>query len=264
MIVTEGFFIVFIFISLIGGMASLIIIVFLSSFENRIEMVEIERDNLMLKASLYDTKFLHLSSQIKPHLLFNVLNSIISLLHFKQITKAIHAMYSLSKMLRYTIDARQLSKLEEECLYSQYYLDIEKIRFGERLHYEINIRPEVSFLLVPSFCLQTLVENVCKHCMMFDERKIMITIKGEMIGDFIHLTVQDNGPGISDEKLIAFDKWKSFGITDDVLENNPTGSIGLKNVYKRMIYHFGEKFSMEIRNENGTAVTMLIPNERID
>jgi sensor histidine kinase YesM len=263
LIISEGVFIGFIFVSLIGGISSLIIFIFLCSFEHRIEMVEMERDNIMLKASLKDAKFLHLSSQMKPHLLFNVLNSIISLLHFKHIGKASDAMYSLSHMLRYTIDTGQISKLQEECNYIHYYLNIERIRFEDRLHFEIDISPELLKMTVPSFCLQTLVENVCKHCMMKDERPIFISVIGKLEKDFVRLYVQDNGAGMSTDQINAFNQWKLMGINDDDTEHSPTGSIGLKNVYKRMKYHFGQGFTMEIENTNGTAVTLLIPNGRI-
>lgn len=263
MIITEGAFISFIFISIIGSISSFIIFILLISFENKIRIIEIERDNVTLKASLEETKFLHLASQIKPHFLFNVLNTIISLLHFKQLEKAKKAMYSLSRLLRFSIEAKQTCKLREESNYVRDYLNIEKIRFEKRLDFDIDIDPVLLEREVPSFCLLTLVENIFKHSIEITEKPILISVGGTVENNLVKLSVSDNGIGMSNDKISAFNNWKLSYENESGKGSLPTEHIGLQNVYSRMKYLIGKEFSMTIENSGGTKVTLIFPNERI-
>lgn len=245
------------FISLIGGVASFIIIIFIILVEKKVEMLDIETDKLKLEALLKEAEILNLSNQIKPHLLFNALNTVVSLLYFKQVEKAVAAIFNLSRMLRYTINVKKMSTIDEECRYLQDYLKIQTIRFGDRLEYQLEVDDNIRDIEVPTFSLQPMVENVCKHCLEKVEYTVSILVKGEIIDGLVVVSIQDNGQGIPKDKIERFNEWK-LDINDDNDSNEYSG-IGLKNVHKRIVFHFGDKYGINIIKKSGTRVEIILP-----
>jgi sensor histidine kinase YesM len=265
MIISESGFVYLIFFSLIGGVTSFIIMICLISFERKFELIDIEKDKIQLEASLKEAKFLHLSSQIKPHFLFNVLGTIISLLYFKKINKAISAVYSLSRMLRYTTDIKEMSTFQQECLYLKDYLDIQKVRFGDRLLFELDLDDRLKGMHVPSLCLQPIIENVCKHCMEDDDNPTSILVKSLIDDEKVQIMVQDSGKGIALEKINAFYETRNQpGQVDQdhqEQQDQMNGGVGLINVHRRMTYHFGMEYGLDIALEQGTKVTLTFPKK---
>jgi sensor histidine kinase YesM len=267
LIISESGFVYLIFFSLIGGVTSFIIMICLISFERKLELIDIEKDRIKLEASLKEAKFLHLSSQIKPHFLFNVLGTIISLLYFKKISKAMSTVYSLSRMLRYTADIKEMCTLQQECLYLKDYLDIQKVRFGDRLVFELDLEERLQGMQVPSLCLQPIVENVCKHCMEEDDNPIAILVKGLVDDEKVQIMIQDNGKGMALEKINTFYETRNKPGQEDQdqhhqhHEHQVAGGVGLVNVHKRITYHFGTEYGLDISSEHGTKVTLTFPKK---
>jgi sensor histidine kinase YesM len=245
------------FMSLIGGVASFIIIIFIILMEKKVEMIDVETDKLKLETLLKEAEILNLSNQIKPHLLFNALNTVISLLHFKQAEKAASAIFNLSRMLRYTINVKKMSTIDEECRYLQDYLEIQTIRYGDRLEYQLEVDNNTRGIEVPTFSLQPMVENVCKHCLEKVDYTVSILVKGEIIDGLVVISIQDNGRGMTKEKIERFNRWK-LDINDDNDSNEYSG-IGLKNVHKRIVFHFGDNYGINIFQKNGTRVEIILP-----
>lgn len=137
-----------------------------------------------------DAELLKLRQQLQPHFLFNSLNSI-SALAGSQPEKARHMIHQLSDFLRGTLkrDERQLVTLEDELAHLQLYLDIEKVRFGQRLQTGIQVGTDAGRLLIPSLLLQPIVENAIKFGLYDTTGDVMITLHAERHDNQLQITI---------------------------------------------------------------------------
>jgi LytS/YehU family sensor histidine kinase len=193
--------------------------------------------------------------QLNPHFLFNTLNSISTLVLLKQ-TEPANAMLSrLSSFLRYTLvnepTARVTVAQEIETL--KLYLDIELMRFEERLRTEFRVDDAVRNALMPSLLLQPLVENAIKYAVSPLEYGAEITIEAQLVGSMLRVTVSDTGPGLQP----GTDPSTVFGASSD-----STG-IGLANIRDRLAQAYGEnqRFDISNRPEGGFQVVLELPFE---
>ena len=161
-----------------------------------------ERHAVMLEAGLTKSRLQTLQMQLKPHFLFNTLNSIASLIH-ENPRAADEMIGSLSDFLRLTLETSDRSEitLSEELEYLDHYLTIEQIRFGERLRVEKQIEPAALNSLVPVLILQPLVENAVKHGVEKQLAPVLVRITATRAGDFLRLEVSDNGPGLKNAPM---------------------------------------------------------------
>jgi sensor histidine kinase YesM len=192
-----------------------------------------------------------LQAQIKPHFLYNALNTIISFCYTDP-EKAADLITELSNYLRSSFDFSNLDKfvrIEKEMEFIQSYLAIEKARFEERINCEYDVDP-INFM-IPTLLLQPIVENAVKHGILKKEEGGNIKISIKEKGDFIIIKVEDDGIGISKEKLKTI-----------LRENFKGKSVGLRNVTKRFkrIYGYGIEIESEIGK--GTIVSIKIPIKR--
>jgi len=199
--------------------------------------------------------------QLNPHFLFNTLNSISTLVLLKQ-TEPANAMLSrLSSFLRYTLINEPTGRVTvaQEVETLKLYLDIERMRFEDRLRTEFRIDPATEAALLPSLLLQPLVENAIKYAVSPQEMGAEITITTQLIGQNIRITVSDTGPGLQSG---AADNRLS-GVTYDGGEPVSTG-VGLANIRDRLQQAYGENHRFETVEpaEGGFAVVIEIPLER--
>ena len=140
-----------------------------------------------------------LQAQINPHFLYNSLNSIAGLAH-KDADKTERMALSLSDLFRYTVGQKKsnTASIAEEVDMVERYLEIEKIRFGDRLDFIIEVDPDLKNLEIPRFILQPLVENAIKHGTSKLKEKGIIRLSIYSIKDNIILSVYDNGPDFPD------------------------------------------------------------------
>jgi len=218
--------------------------------------VEEQNDQLMrLEAQATSAQLAMLRYQMNPHFLFNTLNSISTLVLLKQ-TEPANAMLSrLSSFLRYTLvnepTARVTVAQEIETL--KLYLDIELMRFEERLRTEFRIDDAVRNALMPSLLLQPLVENAIKYAVSPLEYGAEITVEAQLVGSMLRVTVSDTGPGLQP----GTDPSTVFGASTD-----STG-IGLANIRDRLGQAYGEnqRFDISNRPEGGFQVVLELPFE---
>lgn len=218
--------------------------------------VEEQNDQLMrLEAQATSAQLAMLRYQLNPHFLFNTLNSISTLVLLKQ-TEPANAMLSrLSSFLRYTLvnepTARVTVAQEIETL--KLYLDIELMRFEERLRTEFRIDDAVRNALMPSLLLQPLVENAIKYAVSPLEYGAEITVEAQLVGSMLRVTVSDTGPGLQP----GTDPSTVFGASTD-----STG-IGLANIRDRLGQAYGEnqRFDISNRPEGGFQVVLELPFE---
>jgi signal transduction histidine kinase len=139
--------------------------------------------------------------QIRPHLLFNVLNSVAALILEEQTRPAYRMVLRLSDVLRQTLDrpATGTCRLADELDYLRAYLALERIRFDERLRVQWDVAPAAADWAVPTFLLQPLVENALKHAVAVRTTGGTIAVRADRTGETLRLDVADDGPGFDSQ-----------------------------------------------------------------
>lgn len=217
--------------------------------------LQLEEQNdrvLRLEAQAASSQLAMLRYQLNPHFLFNTLNSISTLVLLKQ-TEPANAMLSrLSAFLRYTLANEPTAQvtLAQEIETLKLYLDIEKMRFEDRLRPHFDIDPAVSAARLPSLLLQPLVENAIKYAVTPLENGADITIAAQLTGQTVRITVSDTGEPLSGD---ATDPTTGFA-------TESTG-VGLANIRDRLAQAFGEqhRFDRTSGDEGGFTVVIEFP-----
>ena len=156
---------------------------------DRLERLELQATSAQLAMLRY---------QLNPHFLFNTLNSISTLVLLKQTEPANAMLTRLSGFLRHTLISEPGGKVTvaEEVETLKLYLDIERMRFEERLRTEWDIAPEAADAMLPSLLLQPLVENAIKYAVSPQEEGARISISAQLVGQKLRIVVSDTGPGL--------------------------------------------------------------------
>jgi sensor histidine kinase YesM len=202
---------------------------------------------LRLEAQATSAQLTMLRYQLNPHFLFNTLNSISTLVLLKQTEQANAMLSRLSSFMRFTLineaEAKVTVKQEVETL--KLYLDIEKMRFEERLRVHFDVDPAVDAALMPSLLLQPLVENAIKYAVTPKEEGADISISAQLVGQRIRIIVSDTGPG-----------WQT-GKQDP---NMSTG-VGMANTRERLSQAYGDdqRFEYQINANGGFDVLIELP-----
>jgi signal transduction histidine kinase len=207
---------------------------------------EKERQEEQLKALATEAELKALKAQINPHFLFNTLNTIAELIHADS-ERAEATVERLAEMFRYVLNGseRGLVPLEEELSFLEDYLQIERVRFGDRLRVTRGIAPEALGVLVPSLLLQPLVENTVRHGRGADG-SVDLDISIHTEGDQVVIAIGDQGRGMPAGHRIG---------------EGP--GHGLYNVDQRLRKTYGKEYGLEIsaNQPQGTLVTLSIPME---
>lgn len=219
--------------------------------------VEEQADRLeRLEAQATAAQLAMLRYQLNPHFLFNTLNSISTLVLLKQ-TKAANAMLTrLSGFLRHTLIAEPGSQvtLQQEVETLKLYLDIERMRFEERLRTHFAIDEEANKACLPSMLLQPLVENAIKYAVTPQEEGARIEIEARVVGDRLRVTVADSGPGV--EGPVQYSMIDHAG---GMMSERPVSTgVGLANIRNRLMQAYGDRQIFETSSEPGKGFTVLI------
>ena len=194
-----------------------------------------------LKASLSEARLQALRAQLNPHFLFNTLNAISVLAMKGDGTRVTHTLSMLSELLRLTIDGLpQEISLSQEMDLTDRYLEIQRVRFPDRLFVDREIPPDVEDALVPSLLLQPLVENAVLHGVARRVEGGRIVLRARRTGDELELQVCDTGPGFS--------------------RDAGREGIGLSNTRARLEQLYGDAQRVTCQNrEHGACVTIVLP-----
>lgn len=209
---------------------------------------EEQADQMMrLEAQATSAQLTMLRYQLNPHFLFNTLNSISTLVLLKQTEQANAMLSRLSSFLRFTLINEAAAKvpLTQEIETLKLYLDIEKMRFEERLRTFFVIEPAVENALVPSLLLQPLVENAIKYAVTPKEEGADISVSAQLVGQRVRIVVSDTGPGLQP------------GQQDHSLS---TG-VGMANTRERLAQAYGEdqRFEHYVKAGGGFEVLLELP-----
>jgi ligand-binding sensor protein len=214
-----------------------------------------------LERSLKEAELKALQSQINPHFLFNVLNTIGRLALMENAKKTENIIYSFSDMMRYTLkkNSTQLVNLSSEIDHVSNYLSIQKLRLGERLNYNIDVPEDLRGIKCPFMILQPIVENSINHAIEDNIEGGSINISASKEESNLIISISDDGIGIAEEKVEEILTGKHYD------KNNDSG-IGLYNVNMRLIHHYGSERGLEIKSgkNNGTQVYIYISTDNID
>jgi len=212
-------------------------------------LLEEQADQLLrLESQASSAQLAMLRYQLNPHFLFNTLNSISTLVLLKQTERANAMLSRLSSFLRYTLVNEPTGSVTvaQEVETLKLYLEIEKMRFEERLRPSFDIDPSVSRARLPSLLLQPLVENAIKYAVTPQEEGADIGIEARKSATgHVVITVTDTGPG-------AEDHW--------VRAQESTG-VGLANIRDRLAQAYGadHRFETESNVKGGFRVIIEIP-----
>ena len=175
--------------------------------------------------------------QLNPHFLFNTLNSISTLVMLKQTERANAMLSRLSSFLRYTLANEPTAHvtIAQEVETLKLYLEIEKMRFEQRLRPSFSVDPRVAKARLPSLLLQPLVENAIKYAVTPQEDGAEINVVARLNGERVQISVSDTGPGLNETK------------------SRPSLStgVGLANIRDRLAQAFGPDHSFETRSNPG-------------
>src|SRR6267154_295664 len=198
-----------------------------------------QTESARLNEQLSKAQLNALRRQIEPHFLFNTLNAIAGLVRERRNDAAVKMIAGLSDFLRRVVQDsdRQQVPLVEELEFAQKYLDIEKVRFAERLQVSVDVPGDLFPAQVPSLILQPMVENAVKHGIAKRVEGGAIRIAAARSNGLITLSVYNDGPPLPVQ-------W------DDV-----RSGVGLSNVRTRLQSLYGDKFELRLQNEDSNGVT---------
>ena len=199
-----------------------------------------------LESQLTQAQLQTLKMQLQPHFLFNTLNGIAGLVRDNRNKAAVNMIAGLSDLLRYTLEnaVKQEVPLKEELEFLELYLDIQQMRFSDRLQIEMQIEPETLDALVPNLILQPLVENAIRHGTSRRAASGTVGVSARRENGLLRIQIYDDGPGLQrDDGARAVE------------------GVGLSNTRARLVQLYGERqqFTLTEREGGGVAAEILIP-----
>ncbi len=207
------------------------------------ELKEKSEREARLTTLLKETELSMLRSQIRPHFLFNSLNSISSLT-MTDPTRAQEMVIKLSEFMRYSLSLSDsmMSTLDKDLYHAGLYLDIEKVRFGDKLVVEKDIEGAALKAEIPAMLLQPLLENAIKHGVYEASEKVVVRLQARMAGNQLEIVIGND-------------------VDPEGKPRKGTGT-GLKNVQARLVSHYGQSRLMSIdKSERYFEVTLKIPQD---
>lgn len=215
-----------------------------------VERMEIEQEEkLELELAL-------LHAQISPHFLYNTLYSIKGLVDMEMNEEASEMVLNLSDFLRTSLSrGKEVITIKEELKNIESYLFMMNMRYGDYFDYSINVSEDLLPYSIVKLTLQPLVENAIYHGVMHTREKSMITIGSERVGDDLIMYVEDNGVGMSPEKLNKI--IAEFKVPYLSSSREETG-VGLRSVDIRVQNRYGKNYGLDISSEENKYTRILV------
>jgi hypothetical protein len=199
-----------------------------------------------LAAQLAASRLEALARQLRPHFLFNALHTVSGLIHTRDHQRAVRALAELGDLLRAVLrqEGGYEAPVRRELELAERYLELERLRFGERLEAHVSVQPEALDALVPTLILQPLVENAIRHGVEATVGVVRVEIRVTVEDGMVWLRIHDTGPGL----------------------RAPSGrgcaGIGLENTRARMTALYGARHVLQLlrAEEGGTLVAAAVPH----
>lgn len=198
-----------------------------------------------------------LQSQINPHFLYNTLDSIIWMAEGKKNEEVVLMTASLARLLRQSISNEdEVVSIGQEVEYARGYLTIQKMRYKDKMEFQIEVDPSILHIPLIKLVLQPVIENAIYHGLKYKESKGLLLVKGFMKNDNAVLQVIDNGVGMDEETLAhIYERHKV---------NYQSNGVGVYNVQKRLQLYYGNEYGItyESKKGEGTTATITIPGRQ--
>lgn len=214
------------------------------------------RKEYLLKLKQQETAMRALRHQINPHFLYNTLESIRARALVLKDRETAEAIEGLGRLYRTLIRCPEVIPLQKEVEVLEMYLKLMSLRFADTFVYRVDIEEEAKDADTIAFWLQPLAENFFNHGMDQESEFNLLMLEAVKKADGILVTMSDNGRGILEDRLLEIRKNMVEGGDD------PGADIGLRNVYMRLSYFYGEAFSMNIENQaaGGLKIDIFLPS----
>ena len=213
------------------------------------------RDNYEQQRLLQEKQMQQLRAQVRPHFLYNTLESIYCLAKNAQDERIAAMTDALGKMLRASLnDKRDVVSVEEDLQITKEYLRIQLLRYGDRLRVEYDLEESLLCCRIPAMTIQPLVENAVHHAAEEMLETCVIRIGGRAEDGAVDLYVEDNGPGMDEDMLAKLESG----------EIKPEGmGIGLRNIHRRVQYAFSDRYGLRIQSQpHHTRIIIHLPDTR--
>lgn len=198
-----------------------------------------------------------LQAQINPHFLYNTLDSIIWMSEAGENEEVVLMTSALARLFRQAIsNDKEEVPIREEIAYVKNYLTIQKMRYKDKMDFDIQIDPRIEGIPIIKFAIQPLVENSIYHGLKLKEEKGQLLITGGLEGENAYLEVSDNGVGMDAETLSH--------IFDEKKIDYKRNGVGVNNVQRRLQLYYGADYSIHYESKVGvgTKARILIPAVR--
>lgn len=210
--------------------------------------LELERSRLLAaqRAAALDA----LQSQVNPHYLYNVLESIRMKAKVRGEEETASVVQRVSRSLRRIASwSSDLVTIEEELGFADDFIDIQRYRFGDRIRFVHDVEPDARDVLIPKATIQALVENACVHGLLEKAAGGIVKIDVSLCDGEVKISVEDNGAGCDQSPVVEMLRSADAGRCDH---------IGLPNVYQRLKLHYGENATLDFESRVGFGTRVVV------
>ncbi|MBA2939689.1 sensor histidine kinase [Paenibacillus sp. CGMCC 1.16610] len=219
---------------------------------NRIEALMAE--NVEKQRTKAEIEFKLLQSQVKPHFLYNTVETIISLIKLGLGKQAIQAAQYMANFYKISLSkGNDIISIGEEMRLTESYLEIQQLRYVEYMTYTMEIDNEILTYSIPKLTLQPIVENAIYHGLKLKKEKGIIRITGKRSGNNVEIEIYDNGAGMHNNQSKAI--MAGFSALDEA------GGFGIRSVSNRIQMLYGERYGLQVESEFGvyTKIKIVLP-----
>lgn len=214
-----------------------------SNYQKKLVLIDKEKEIIALRELKTRAELNALQSKITPHFLYNALNSIAGLAH-ENADKVEQMAIALSKLFRYSINKEEtdFATIQNEAEMVAIYLEIEKVRFEDRLHYSIDIADDLLEEKIPMFIIQPLVENAIKHGIANVTGKATLSLTISRNKNQLLIKVSDNGPAFPEDLITGF---------------------GLHAIYEKLDILYPGNYEIKMHNGEDKNISILLANKNL-
>lgn len=217
-------------------------------FNNLMDRIEaLMAENVEKQRTKAEIEFKLLQSQVKPHFLYNTVETIISLIKLGLGKQAITAAQYMANFYKISLSkGNDIISISEEMRLTESYLEIQQLRYVEYMEYVMEIEDEIMTYSIPKLTLQPIVENAIYHGLKLKREKGIIRITGRRSGDRVEIEIYDNGVGMQGYPA------RSSGVAKDI------GGFGLRSVSDRIRMLYGDRYGLQAESEYGAYTKIII------
>lgn len=221
-------------------------------FNNLMDRIEaLMAENVEEQRTKAEIEFKLLQSQVKPHFLYNTVETIISLIKLNMKTEAIAAAKYMADFYKISLSkGNDMISIREEMQLTESYLEIQQLRYVEYMEYKMDIDKEIMNGSIPKLTLQPIVENAIYHGLKRKPEKGLLRITGCLSGGEVKIEIYDNGVGMEEPQI--------EGLLKQVAGSKESVSFGARSVHNRIRMLYGDSYGLEVESVLGSYTKVII------